>query len=82
MKAEVTEAPIATGDKDGESKYEYTRGDAATSTRSDSHDDLLDLTQYHEHNAGRLVVDPECVNIAYFDILKSLKHITDQGSTH
>ena len=75
IKAEGAEAPTVTmsdvtGDKDGDSKYEYTRGDPAASTGSDSHDVLLDLTQYHEHNAGRLVVDPEYVKIVRIDIIR------------
>ena len=75
-KAEVVEAPMAaisdSGDKDGDSKSEFMRGDATASTPSDSHDDLLDFTQYHEHNAGRLVVDPEYVDAAQLDALSLL----------
>lgn len=38
--------------------------DAAASDGSESHEALLDLTQYHEHHAGRLVVDPEYVSLS------------------
>ncbi|KAH9918647.1 MFS general substrate transporter [Fomitopsis serialis] len=58
--AETAKAPIAVVpdvvDKEGDSKYEDMKGDAAV---EGSPDVLLDLALYHEHNAGRLVVDPE-----------------------
>lgn len=44
-------------------------GDATASDGSESHEALLDLTQYHEHNAGRLVVDPEYVTLSQMPYL-------------
>lgn len=38
---------------------------------TDAHSSTIDLLSYHEHNAGRLVIDPECAfcSISLTDVL-------------
>ncbi|EPS95319.1 hypothetical protein FOMPIDRAFT_1032972 [Fomitopsis schrenkii] len=56
-------------------------GDATASDGSESHEALLDLTQYHEHNAGRLVVDPEEARIEFGERVASQLKLSADGKT-
>ncbi|KAI0725731.1 MFS general substrate transporter [Fomitopsis betulina] len=55
--------------------------DAAASDGSESHEALLDLTQYHEHHAGRLVVDPEEARIEFGERVASQLKLSADGKT-